>query len=353
MIERSTIYEVARRSGVSTATVSRVMREGTGFSEATRDRVLQVARELGWVPNHSARSLAARRAGILGLLFPEIGVRDDIDNDSPLYIDLIIRGAERAASEAGNAILIAATRGRGGLDLAHSVASKVDGLVVLAGSLSSAELSAVARRVPVVLLAGQPRRSRLDFVDADNRAGMHAVTAHLLDVHSYEDVAFVAGPARSPDSRERFAGFRDALAAAGLPVPDRPDAYGAFTGSGGALATAELLDSRRQVPRAIVYGNDEMAIGGLATLRSRGVSVPRQVAVTGFDDIAAARHMHPALTTVRQPMREAGETAVRILLERLTDREAPRRGFVLPTETVIRTSCGCRGRRQPTTEGDR
>lgn len=353
MIERSTIYEVARRSGVSTATVSRVMHEGSGFSEATRDRVLATARELGWIPNHSASSLAARRTGIVGLLFPEFGVYDDIDSDSPLYVDLIIRGAERAASAAGNAILIAATRGRRGLELAHSVASKVDGLVVLAGSLSAAELSLVSQRVPVVLLAGQPRRSRLDFVDADNRAGMHAVTTHLLSTHKLHDLAFVAGPSRSPDSRERFAGFCDALTAGGHRAQERPDAHGAFTVSGGASATAELIEARSELPQAIVYGNDEMAIGGLAALRARGVSVPREVAVTGFDDIAAARHMHPTLTTVRQPMRESGETAVRVLLERIADREAPRRGLVLPTEMVIRTSCGCRRRHQLTTEGDR
>src|SRR5438067_6505710 len=109
MPKRSTIYEVARRSEVSTATVSRVMRNGSGFSAATRDRVLQAAAELGWVPSGSARGLANRRAGIIGVLFPDLGA--DVDSEAPLYVDQVIRGAERAATAAGDAVLIAATRG--------------------------------------------------------------------------------------------------------------------------------------------------------------------------------------------------------------------------------------------------
>ena len=111
MVERSTIYEVARRSGVSTATVSRVMDNGTGFSAATRDRVLAVADELGWVPSGSARGLAKRRTGIVGLLFPDFSDIGEAEEESPLYVDQVIRGAERAAASAGDAVLIAATRG--------------------------------------------------------------------------------------------------------------------------------------------------------------------------------------------------------------------------------------------------
>ena len=341
MNDKATIYEVARLSGYSTATVSRVMHDGTGFTESTRKAVLAAAAQLGWVPNHSARSLARRRTGVIGLLFPDFGGDGGAESESPLFVDQVIRGAERAATQAGSAILIAATSGREGHALARSVAGKVDGLVALAGSLSDKDLAEISARVPVVVLATHSARRRLDFIEADNRGGAAAVTAHLVEVHGIRDLAFVAGPRRSPDSRERFVGFCAALTDAGLPAPEAPEVHGGFTEAGGARAVEELLERRTTPPRAIVFGNDEMALGGLSVLRSRRLRVPGEVAVTGFDDIASARHVRPTLTTVRQPMRDIGETAVRTLLERLADRDAPRHTVMLPTELVVRASCGC------------
>jgi LacI family transcriptional regulator len=338
--DKATIYEVARMSGFSTATVSRVMHDGTGFSATTREAVLEVAARLGWVPNHSARSLARRRAGIVGLLFPDFG-EDGPGSESALYVDQVIRGAERAATLAGDAILIAATRGHEGLQLARSVVGKVDGLVVMAGSLAAKDLAEISTRVPVVMMATHTAPRRLDFVGADNRGGASAVAVHLASTHRFTDIAFVAGPRRSPDSRERFVGYRTALLAADLEAPDAPEVHGDFTESGGAQAVETLLAARRTPPRAIVFGNDEMAIGGLAVLRRHKLRIPGDVAVTGFDDIATARHVRPALTTVRQPMRDIGETAVGTLLTRLADRSTPRLTTVLPTELVLRTSCGC------------
>ncbi len=337
MADRSTIYQVAQRSGVSTATVSRVMRDGNGFSTATRDRVLEAAADLGWLPSGNARGLAERRAGIVGLLFPDLDQSGEAEQESPLYVDEVIRGAERAATAVGDAVLIAATHTTSGRQLAFSVAGKVDGLVVMAGSLSNQDIAAISRSLPVVILGSA--RHKLDVIAADNRGGARQITTHLIEEHGFTDIAFVGGPPRSPDSMERFAGFRDALKAAGLPVPDAPDASGGFTEAGGARAMRELL-----ARKAIVFGNDEMAIGALATLRKAKLRVPADIALTGFDDIGAARHVRPPLTTVRQPMRELGERSVRMLLDRLAQPDQPRRSVVLPTEVVLRRSCGCRGR---------
>lgn len=348
MPERSTIYEVARRSGVSTATVSRVMREGRGFSEPTRKRVLDVAGELGWVPNGSARGLAERRVGIVGLLFPDLGKDADAESESPLFVDQVIRGAERAATLAGDAVLIASTHSLDGPGLARAIASKVDGLVVAARSLSDRDLVALSRTVPVVVIASLSSRRRFDVVCADNRGGTRELAEHLLAVHGYRDIAFVGGPAQSPDSVERFAGFSDALREAGLDVPSEPDAHGGFTEAGGERALREILDRRARPPRAVVFGNDEMAIGGLAVLREHKLRVSADVAISGFDDIASSRHVRPPLTTVRQPMRQIGEEAVRTLLDRLRDPDERRRALTLPTEVIIRRSCGCRGSSTPT-----
>ena len=323
MAARSTIYEVAGRSGVSIATVSRVMHAGTGFSPATRDRVLSVAAELGWVPSGQARGLAFRRAGIVGVLFPDVGGSGEAEQESPLYMDEVIRGAERAANAAGDAVLIAATRGGTGRDLAYSVAGKVDGLVVMARSLAAQDIEAISRSVPIVVFANHSARQKHDSIGADNRGGAEQIVVHLLQAHGYTDIAFVAGPTRSPDSMERFAGFCKALAEADAPAPKAPIAEGGFTEAGGARAVRQLL-AAGPLPRAIVFGNDEMAIGALGVLHEAKVRVPGDVAVTGFDDIASARHVRPTLTTVRQPMRDLGEHAVRVLLERLREPIPPR-----------------------------
>ena len=358
MPDRSTIYEVAQRSGVSTATVSRVMADGKGFSEATRERVRASAAELGWVPSGPARGLASKRAGVVGLLFPDLGQSGEAEEESPLYVDQVIRGAERAATSVGDAVMIAATRTASGRDLAFSIAGKTDGLVVMARSLSEADIAVLSRSVPVVVLAGNSGDDGPDFVGVDNRSGSREITTHLIEVHGHTGLAFLAGPADSPDSGERFEGFCQALRQAGLPVPGEPAASGGFTEAGGRQAVAALLAgdlaggeplagdplANGRTPRAIVCGNDEMAIGALVALRARRLRVPADIAVTGFDDIAAAHHVRPGLTTVRQPMRELGEQSVRMLLDRITDQAAPRQAVMLPTRTVIRRSCGCRPR---------
>jgi len=341
--DRSTIYEVAQRSGVSTATVSRVMADGKGFSATTRDRVLAIAAELGWVPSAPARGLASRRSGIVGLLFPDLGRSGDAEQESPLYVDQVIRGAERAATAVGDAVLIAATQSASGRELAFSVAGKVDGLVVMARSLPDDDITAISRSLPVVVLANSGTSGGLDFVGVDNRGGAREITAHLILQHGYADVAFLGGPPESPDSQERFAGFRQAMREAGLRAGGKPAAIGGFTEAGGQQAVQAMVAAGR-TPRAIVCGNDEMAIGALIALRAARLRVPADVAVTGFDDIAATRHVRPALSTVRQPMRELGERSVRVLLDRIADHTRPPASVILPTELVIRGSCGCRGR---------
>lgn len=338
---KATIYQVAQRCGVSTATVSRAMSGDAGMSTATRSRVLTAAAEMGWVPNGSAKALASNRSGILGVLFHDLDSGDDPVHESPLYLDQVLRGAEQAATAVGDALLIAATRGRSGRDLAYSVAGKTDGLVLFARSLTRSDTVALAGLVPIVTVGRAGSRLPYDDVSVDNRGGMRVLVEHLLTRHGLRRLAFVSGPLRTPDSIARFAGFRDALTAAGLPAPDKPTAEGAFTEAGGELAAEVILAADRQV-QAIVCANDEMAIGVRAVLRRNQLRVPADIAVTGFDDIAASRHLRPGLTTVHQSMREVGIQAVSLLLQRLREPAAARNSVVLAAEAVIRRSCGCR-----------
>lgn len=347
MADRSTIYEVARLSGVSTATVSRVMSSGTGYSAATAERVRAIAKSLGWYPNAAASGLASRRVGIVGLVFPSFVDEDAEDVESPLYVDQVIRGAELAASAAGNAVLIAAARDAGHHDIAMAIASKVDGLVIMARSLAESDIAELARSIPVVTLAAGAGDTH-DTVGADNRDGARQLTTHLVVDHGYDRFATIAGPPDSPDAMARHAGYRDALREAGIDAPRQPDAHGDFTRPGGRDAMRRILAGAVNPPRAVVAGNDQMALGAIGALRAAGLRVPQDVAVTGFDDIAAARHGRPTLTTVDQPMRQLGEQAVQVLLDRIAAPEGPRREVILPTRTVIRRSCGCvRGSSHP------
>src|SRR6202171_5303905 len=319
------------------------MHDGTGFSPPTRKRVLAAAADMRWVPSGPARGLAFRKTGIVGLFFPDLAAFSESEEESPLYIDQVIRGAERAAAAAGVAVLIAATRGAG-RKLARSVVGQVDGLVVLARSLPVTDIATFSRSVPIVVLADRSNRSKLDYVGADNRGGMRELTAHLLTAHQFTRLAFGGGPARPPHSQERFAGFRMALREAGLPVPGQPAADGGFTEAGGARAMRALL-ARGKPPQAVIFGNDEMAGGGLAGLGAAGLRVPSGIAVTGFDDIALSRHVQPSLTTVRQPLRDLCEQALRLLLARVNEPASQRQSLVLPTQLVLRRTCGCPARR--------
>jgi LacI family transcriptional regulator, galactose operon repressor len=340
-----TVYDVAELAGVSTATVSRVLSGHERVLPPTRDRVLAAVAELGYVPSGAAKDLAARRTGVFGLCFPDlVGDQDIAEGDVMYWYDEVIRGMERAARRSGYAVLIAASHASDDVNLVLTVAGRCDGLVVLARTAPTRVLEHIAMRIPVVLLASQRERGEtkrvLDHLWVANQAGAYAVTAHLIDQHGYSDVAFAAGPEDSPDSSCRFDGFRKALSERGLPVPEQPAYRGDFTTAGGHKVAAELLASRSR-PRALVCANDQTAMGVMAALHQAGVSVPDDIALTGFDGIQLGEHLRPALSTVVQPMRGLGETAVRLLQERMSDPALPPRAIELPVRLETRASCGC------------
>ncbi|MFC7329070.1 LacI family DNA-binding transcriptional regulator [Marinactinospora rubrisoli] len=351
----ATVYDVAERSGVSIATVSRVYRQPESVRKQTRERVLGVARELGYVPSGNARGLASRSTGVLGLCFPdyadpgaeaEASEAGESDDDAMLYSDQIIRGMERAARRNGYALLIAASLEEGPEGLVHKVAGRVDGFAVLAGTVPAGELAAIARRMPIVVLAGpggERRTDLLDHVEVANEDGQEEITRHLIEEHGVRRPAFVGAGAESPDGEARFRGYRRALLAADLPAPSEPDLrVGMMTRAEGARAAEILLDRAGGAPEAIVFANDQMAVGALHALEGRGVRVPEDVAVTGFDGIPLGRLVRPGLTTVRQPMRQLGEEAVNLLVGRLNGGLAGERvSKVLPVSLVRRQSCGC------------
>ena len=340
-----TVYEVASRAGVSTATVSRVLAGNEKVHKPTRERVLAAVAELGYVPSGAAKDLAARRTGVLGLCFPDLVNDQDIDrSDASYWYDEVIRGMERAARRSGYAVLIAATHDSDDVNLVLTVAGRCDGLVVLAHTAPVRVLEHVALRIPVVLLAAEAAVGEeahvLDHLSVANEAGAREVTTHLLDHHGYQSIRFAAGPAESPDSARRFDGFRRAMAERGLPAPRHPDYHGDFTTAGGRRVAAEIFAAGAP-PRALVCANDQTAIGVMTALQDTGLRVPEDIAITGFDGIQFGEHLRPSLTTVVQPMRLVGETAVRLLKERLAEPALPLRAIELPVRLRRRASCGC------------
>jgi LacI family transcriptional regulator len=336
--DKPSVYEVARLAGVSTATVSRVLAGYERVLPRTRDKVLTAVTELGYVPSGAARDLAARRTGVLGLCFPDL---DSEDGDAAYWYDEVIRGMERAARRSGYAVLIAASHFRHDGGLVLSIAGRCDGLVVLARTAPLTMLEHVAVRIPVVLLAtrgGEGDRA-IDYLTVANEIGAYQVTSHLADMHGYADLCFIAGPPGSPDSASRHDGFRRAT------VGDMRAYHGDFTTEGGRRVAEQIIASGR-MPRALVCANDQTAIGAMAALQHAGLSVPGDVAVTGFDGIQLGRHLHPSLTSVVQPMAALGDTAVTMLKDRIGGaaqplQTLPRRTVELPVRLELRGSCGC------------
>lgn len=356
-----TVYDVATHAGVSIATVSRVFRQPDTVKEATRERVLASVDALGYVPSGAARGLAARRTGVIGLFFPGLDAMDadagrrleegdegaativrdvggSIDTrGGDLYFDEVLRGSEVEAWRSGFVLMVGVGRGATAHETFVDMAGRVDGIIVLAGSVPEDEIGRLARRLPVVVMAGRRHGDEVDHVSVSNAEGMRSLVGHLIDDLGVRDLAYVAGSVDSPDDDERWQGFLDALTERGLPAPDAPDHRGEFTREGGRRAGRELV-ARERLPRAVVCANDQMALGVIDAARIGGVDVPGELIVTGFDGIDAGRLSTPRLTTVEQPMEEVGRAAVQTLVRRLTDPDRPAASVRLPVRVYLRES---------------
>ncbi|HYH35686.1 MAG TPA: LacI family DNA-binding transcriptional regulator [Nocardioides sp.] len=321
----ATIHDVARRAGVSIATVSRVMRDSADVRPDTAHRVLAAATELRYTPSQLGRQLAERRHAANGIVFPDLS--------GPYYAEVVL-GYEAVASELRRSVLILSTHGRADAESAvRQTAARCDGLVVLGRTVSDAVVEDLAEAGARIVLVARPPIGRVDSVNAENSEAARALARHLVEQGSRR-ITFVGDPDVSPDVHERWRGVHDVATDTRLGADVQLVAVDHLHETVGTqVAAAALRDG--DLPDAFVCANDELALGVLGELGRAGVDVPGQVLVTGWDDVMAARYA--GLTTVRQPMRELGATAARLLDELISGRTDPRHEL-LPTELVIRST---------------
>ncbi|MGP9537140.1 LacI family DNA-binding transcriptional regulator [Brachybacterium sp. AOP43-C2-M15] len=325
----ATIYAVARKAGVSTATVSRTLAGSEKVAPRTRQLVLDAVRDLNYLPDGAARALAGRRTNALGLVLPDI--------DGPYYSALLV-AFEMAASELGLSVVISLAGQGGDPERAVRVlAGNVDGIAFMARSTAEDRLIAdIARRKPV-LTAARARIPGQDALYAENQQAAARLTGHLVEA-GRRRLAFLGRPELNSDIGARHRGVENALEAAGLaPAPvyevDSVEAQG-------VLMARRIVDEGLDLD-AVICGNDELALALMHELQDLGVDVPGRIAVTGWDDVLAARYVRPGLTTVAQPVGELGALAARRLVALIDGGEPLEEPVVLPSRIVHRGSCGC------------
>ncbi len=331
-LRRATIRDVADAAGVSVATVSRVINGRPDVAAETRDEVMRHVRAQNFTTNRSARALSVGRTGFVGFTMPY--VRAD-------YFAAILAGVVEAAYDQGMRLVLSATLREHDREvslLETLTDGATDGAIILLPEETNQELEALqATGYPFVVADPRvPLTDGLPAVSAAHRAGAKAATDHLLAL-GHRRIAHISGPRRWAATEERIEGYHGALAAAGvLPSPELL-AEGDFEIPGGYAAACRLLDLP-EPPTAIFASNDNMAVGVLRATRERGLAVPEDLSVVGFDDAEIAQSVTPALTTVRQPLGELGRTAVSVLM-RLIDRQRVETLRVeLATRFVLRDS---------------
>ena len=342
----ATIYSVADLAGVSIATVSRVLQGSTVVAEGTRAKVLAAVEDLDYVPLGAARSLAVRRHEAHGLVLPELS--------GPYYSELLM-GFESRAAELGQSVTV--LLGRGKRDLTRAVgrlATRVDGMAFLGSTALTVGVNRLHHgRGPVVIIAG-PSEDGIEAISAENIESAQSLTKHLLH-HGRSQLLFVGDPDTAPDIAERYEGFKRAHRGRKGTRAAQPVLLGLREADGTRFADRLLAGDHEA--DALVCANDEVALAIMSRLQDEGRRIPEEIAVVGWDDVMTARYMRPALTTVRQPVHELGALAASRLHELCNGAESRLERTILPTEVVLRASCGCTpvttpgGTRPPTDQG--
>ncbi len=332
-----TIFDVARASGVSYSTVSRVLNDFAFVKPSTRQKVLSTASQLGYVANLQARSLAGGKSNLIGLLVP------NLDN---AYVNVLSQSIDEALSNAGYDLMVYTTHRKKGKEAQFVntlIGGLSDGLLLMVPVIEdeTSESSYLEllrqRQFPYVLIGQIDEQKKSTVVDSSNWQGSYEATRYLLEL-GHKKIAFITGFMAIHSARERLAGYKAALHEAAIGIDERLIVEGDFQVQGGYKATLRLLELSPR-PTAIFASNDVSAFGAMDALRFAGLDVPKDMSVIGFDDVPQASTTYPKLTTVRQPLSEMGRLAVKLLLEQIEQPSRVTQHITLETQLVKRDSC--------------
>lgn len=327
-----TLDEVARVAGVSRATASRAINGGSKVSARAQRSVDEAVRSLGYVPNRAARALVTRRTDSVAVVVPEPDERVFSDP----FFAATLRSVNRVLAEREVQLVLLLARPGAEEDrmLRYLSAGHVDGALVVSHHRADRLSELIPDLGLPCVFQGRPWSGgdRVPYVDTDNVAGGRMATEVLIEAGCTR-IGTIAGPEDMTAASDRLAGFGQALAAAGLPTDRRVD--GGFTEEGGRRAAEELLDRHPDLD-GIFAASDLMARGALTVAAARGLRVPDDLRVVGYDDIGLAETMAPPLTTVRNPIVEMGERATRLLLDRIDGRDGGGSYRVVIPATLVR-----------------
>lgn len=329
-MRRVTIREVAKRAGVSYQTVSRVINNSPEVAEATRAQVQRTIAELNYHPNAQAVSLSRNRSDIVGMI---------VNNSRDAFFAQIIDGACQALSEQGRFMLLALTDSASQPETIDVLlqSRRIDGIIIVLPLEISLEHAArlVESRLPLVLVDFQYDLD-IDHIAVDNFRGAYEATEHLINL-GHRRIGIICGRRDIPVGQVRLDGYCAALEAYGIPFDPALVAPGDFSFESGSQGMEQLLavDPR---PTAVFACDDPMAFGALRLLHQRGLRVPQDISIIGFDDIPEARHSNPPLTTIRQPLLEMGRIASEFICRRIDGELSERLRLVVPTSLVERDS---------------
>ncbi len=333
MRKASKLSEVAKIAGVSPITASRAIR-GVGYvSEATRARIMEAAAQLNYTPDMLARRMRGDKSNLIGVF---------VNNYGSVVLHEIIRAISFEARPKGYDLVVFNAERFDRTDRSQTrdmLSQLCDGLLLIMPNVNDGYLDVIDRQgFPCVVLNFDAREMKVPMVVTENRLGARTAVEHLLGL-GHRRIGFVAGSSATGQSAEREKGYIDALGAAGLPIDRSLMVEGAFVQSGG-YAAAELLLALAEAPTAIFCANDEMAFGALDAINSKGLKVPNDISVIGFDDIPTSSHVFPTLTTMRQPFDAMAARAVSEVVEIIQGRDIAAAKIAFPTELMMRNSTG-------------
>jgi DNA-binding LacI/PurR family transcriptional regulator len=328
-----TIRDVAQAAGVSVATVSRFINQTGQIAEETRIRVQRTMDELHYVPSVSARNLATNRTNTIGLVLTEIVGE---------FFTPMLEGIEKVTS-AANFNLLISTSSRPQSDSHLAMGPKnTDGLLIFLDSITPAELNSLyAAEFPIVLIyQSPPPGMKIPCVTIENKAASRRIMDHLIEVHGRKRIVFLRGPEGNEDSYWRETGYEQSLLAHQIQPDPALIGIGEYDREVAKRSIQKMLAEGVQFD-AIFSSDDESAIGVYAALQEADLRIPEDIPVVGFDDQLLSSYIHPSLTTIHAPTREVGQEAARQLISLIrTGSVVPL--TLLPTELIIRESCGCR-----------